>query len=154
MRTLKGYYSSLERSCQAMGKEKSRLGHQPNMVTQEKVCLSSEDFVTSRTSTKSGPKKMCTSSDDFVTSRSLTKSGPKNVPLVRGLCHVTDFDQINGPNVRPSSEDFVTSRTSTKYGPKMCPSSEDFVMSRTLTKYGPKMCPLSEDFITSRTLTK
>jgi hypothetical protein len=74
----------------------------------------------------------------------------KNVPLVGGLYHVTDFDQINGPKVRPSSEDFVTSRTSTKYGPKMCPSSEDFVTSRTSTKYGPKMCPSSEDFATSR----
>jgi len=76
--------------------------------------------------------------------------GLKNMPLVGGLYHVTDFDQLKGPKVRPSSEDFVTSRTSTKYGPKMCPSSEDFITSRTLTKYGPKTCPSLEDFATSR----
>ena len=86
-------------------------------------------LVTSRTSTKSGPKKMCPSSEDFVTSQTSTKCGPKMCPL---------------------SEDFVTSRTSTKYGPKMCPSSEDFVTSRTSTRYGPKMCPSLEDFATSR----
>jgi hypothetical protein len=67
--------------------------------------------------------------------------GLKNMPLVGGLYHVTDFDQLKGPKVRPSSEDFVTSRTSTKYGPKMCPSSEDFVTSRTSTRYGPKCAP-------------
>ena len=96
------------------------------------------------------------------------------MPLVEGLCHVLDFDQMWSkkcapcwrtlsrlglqPNVVqkkvcPSSKDFVTSWTLTKYGPKMCPSSENFVMSRTLTKCGQKMCPSSEDFVTSRTFT-
>ncbi len=42
------------------------------------------------------------------------------VPLVRGLCHAVDFDQIWS---------------------KMCPSSEDFVSLPTLTKCGPKCAP-------------
>ena len=66
--------------------------------------------------------------------------GLKNMPLVGGLYHVTDFDQLKGPKVRPSSEDFVTSRTSTKYGPKMCPSLEDFATSRAFDQVLSDMC--------------
>ncbi len=78
----------------------------------------------------------------------------KNVPLIGGLCHVSEFNQIWSKKVCPLSEDFFTSQTLTKCGPKMCPLSEDFVTSQTLTKCGPKMCPSSEDFVTSRTFTK
>ena len=87
-------------------------------------------FVTSRTSTKCGPK-MCSSLKDFFMSWTLTKCGLK---------------------MRPLLEDFFTSWTSTKGGPKMCSLLEDFVTSWTSTKCGTKMCPSSEDFVTSRTL--
>ncbi len=43
----------------------------------------------------------------------------KIVPLVGGLCHVMDFNQMWSKNV-PLTEDFVTSRTSTKCGTKKC----------------------------------
>ena len=84
----------------------SRLGLRPNVVQNvpligglylipdfdqmwSKMCPSSEDFVSSRTSTKCGPI-LRPSLEDFVTSRTL--------------------DQI-WPMIRPSLEDFVTSRT-------------------------------------------
>jgi hypothetical protein len=47
--------------------------------TGQKICPSSEDFVTQRTSTKCGPK-ICPSSEDFVTLWTSTKCGPKMCP--------------------------------------------------------------------------
>ncbi len=44
----------------------------------------------------------------------------RNVPLIRGLCHAADFDQM-WPKMCPLLEDFVTQWTSTKCGPKCAP---------------------------------
>ena len=93
----------------------------------------------------------CPSSEDFVSSRTSTKCGQKNAPLIGGLCLAADFDQMRSKKMCPSLEDFVSSRTSTKCGPILRPSSEDFVSSRTSTKCGQKMRPSSEDFVASRT---
>ncbi len=95
----------------------------------------------------------------------------QNVPLIGGLCHAADFDQM-WLKMCPSSEDFVTQRILTKCGPKCAPHW------RTLSHSGlqpnvvqnvpligghhaadfdqmwPKMCPSSEDFVTQRTSTK
>ncbi len=59
----------------------------------------------------------------------------QKLPLVGGLCHTADFDQMWSKNC-PASEDFVTQRTSTKCGPNICPSLEDFVSRRSVTKCG------------------
>ncbi len=136
-------------------------------------------------------KQWCPLSDDFVLLRTLTKCGPKcapywrtlsrsglqpnvaqNVPLVGGLCHTVDFDQM-WPKMCPWLEDFVADFN--QMWPKMCPSSEEFVMHKTLTKWGPKCAPCrrtlscsglwpnvaqnvplvrAEDFVTQRTSTK
>jgi hypothetical protein len=174
-----------------------------------KLCPSLADFVTQWTLTKCGPKcapcwrtlshcglqpnvaqiepligglchpadfdqmwpKLCPSLADLVTQRTLTKCGSncaphwrtlsrsglqpyvaQIVPLVRGLCHTVDFDQM-WSKMCPLLEDFVSLWTSTKCGPNICPSSEDFVTQRTLTKCGPNMCPLLEDFILLQSLT-
>jgi hypothetical protein len=77
-----------------------------------KYCPSSEDFVTQRTLTKCG-REFLSHVKDFVTQRTPTKCGPNiaprwrtlshsglrpNVvqilPLVRGLCHTADFNQM------------------------------------------------------------
>jgi hypothetical protein len=77
-----------------------------------KLCPSSEDFVTQRDFDQMWPK-MCPLSEDFITQQTLTKCGPKcarhwrtlscsglqpnvaqNVPLIGGLCHAADFDQM------------------------------------------------------------
>jgi hypothetical protein len=42
------------------------------------------------------------------------------VPLIGGLCHAADFDQM-WPKLCPSSEDFVTQRTLRKCGPNCAP---------------------------------
>jgi len=93
---------------------------------------------------------LCPSSEDFVSSRTLTKCGPKNAPLIGGLCHAADFDQM-WSEMCPSSEDFVSSRTSTKCGPIMCPSLEDFVTLRTFDQIWSIIHPSLEDFVASRT---
>ncbi len=64
----------------------------------------------------------------------------QNVPLIRGLCHAEDFNQLR-PKMCPLLVDFVTQRTLVKCGPKCAPKSEDFVTQRTLTKCGPKCAP-------------
>ncbi len=91
------------------------------------------------------------------------------VPLVGGLCLVSDFDQIwskNAPLIGgcltvdfdqmwskmcPSSKDFVSSWTSTKCGPILHTSLEDFVTLRTWDRIWPMMRPSLEDFVTSWT---
>jgi hypothetical protein len=83
-----------------------------------KMCPLLEDFVTQWTSTKYGPNT-CPSLEDFVMQRTLTICGP-TVPLIGGLCHAMDFDQM---------------------WPKVCISSEDFVLQRTLIKCGQKCAP-------------
>ncbi len=93
---------------------------------------------------------LCPSLEDFVSSRTLTKCGPKNAPLIGGLCHAADFDQM-WSKMCPSLEDFVSSRTLTECGPIMHPSSEDFVMLWTFDQIWSRMRPSLEDFIASRT---
>ena len=82
------------------------------------MCPSSKDFVMQRTSTKCGPK--CAPRWRTLSRSGLQPNVAQNVPLIRGLCHAADFDQM---------------------WPKMCPLLEDFVMQRTLTKCGPKCSP-------------
>jgi hypothetical protein len=93
---------------------------------------------------------LCPSSEDFVSSWTLTKCGPKNAPLIGGLCHAADFNQM-WSEMCPSSEDFVSSWTSTKCGPIMRPSSEDFVTLQTFDQILLIMRPSLEDFIAYRT---
>ena len=92
---------------------------------------------------------LCPSSEDFVSSRTLTKCGPKNAPLIGGLCHAADFDQM-WSKMCPSLEDFVSSRTLTKCGPIMRPLLEDFVTLRTFDQIWLIMRPSLEDFVASR----
>ncbi len=96
--------------------------------------LLSEDFVTQWTLTKCG-LKMFPLSEDFVTQQTLTKHGPKcaphwrtlsccgiwpnvvqNVPLIRGLCHAADFNQMWSEMCPSSEQYFVTLWTLTKCG--------------------------------------
>jgi hypothetical protein len=98
-----------------------------------KICPLLEDFVTQRTSTKCGPKYA-------PHRRTLSRSGlqpnvAQNVPLVGGLSHTVDFDQM-WPEMCHSSEDFVMQRTSTKCGPNMCLLTGDFVLLWGSTTYG------------------
>jgi hypothetical protein len=96
----------------------------------------------------------------------------QNVPLVRGLCHAADFDQM-WPKLCPLFEDFVLQWTLTKCGPKCAPHQRSLSRSglwpnvaRNVPLIGghchaadfdqmwPKICPLLEDFVTQQTLTK
>jgi hypothetical protein len=88
--------------------------------------------------------------EDFVSSRTLTKCGPKNAPLIGGLCHAADFDQM-WSKMCPSLEDFVSSQTSTKCGPIMRPMLEDFVTLWTFDQIWLIMRPSLKDFVASRT---
>ncbi len=82
----------------------------PNVA--RKWCPLLEDFVSQQTLTKCGPI-MCPLAEDFVSLRTLNKCGPKwapcwrtlshcglwpnvvrNVPLVKGLYHAVDFNQM------------------------------------------------------------
>ena len=102
----------------------------------------------------------------------LTKCGRKRLPLIGGLCHTADFNQM-WSKYCPSSKDFITQRTLTKCGLKNCPSWEDLSHSglqpnvvQILPLIGElyhtadfdqmksKNCPLLEDFVTQRTLNK
>ena len=116
-----------------------------------KICPSSEDFVTQRTSTKCGPK-IAPRQEDFAHSGLQPNVVPK-LPLVGGLCHTADFDQMLSKNC-PSSEDFVAQRTSTKCGPYICPSLEDFVSQRTVTRCGREFFFPRGRQVTQRTPTK
>jgi hypothetical protein len=157
--------------------------HSFNPRTKDSLCPSSEDFVSSWTLTKCGPKNapligglchaadfdqmwsktiekhlsnprtkdlLCPSSENFVSPQTLTKCGPKNAPLIEGLCHAVDFNQM-WSEMCPSLEDFVSSRTLTKCGPIMRPSLEDFVMLQTFDQIWSIMRPSLEDFVASRT---
>ena len=161
------------------------------LTSPSKNCPSLEDFVTQRTSTKCRPK--IAPRRRTLSHSELRPNVVQNIshsryrlPLVGGLSHTADFDQIWSKNC-PSLEDFVTQRTSTKCGPKIaprrrtlshsglrpnvvqklplvgglchtadfdqmwsriyhtadidCPSSEDFITQRTSTKCGPKIAP-------------
>jgi hypothetical protein len=115
-----------------------------------KLCPSSEDFVTQRTSTKCVPN--CAPHRRTLSSSGFQPNVAQIVPLVGGLCHAADFNQM-WSKMCPLLEDFVSLLTLTKCGPTICPSSEDFVTQRTLAKCGPNMCPLTEDFVLLQSLT-
>ncbi len=51
------------------------------------------------------------------------------VPLVGGLCHAVDFDQM-WSKMCLLLEDFVSLQTSTKCGPNMCSLTEHYVLLR------------------------
>ncbi len=82
------------------------------------MCPSSEDFVTKRTSTKCGPK--CAPHWRTLSCSGLQPNVAQSVPLIGGLCHAADFDQM-WPKMCSLLEDFVTQQTSTKCGPKCAP---------------------------------
>ncbi len=96
----------------------------------------------------------------------------QNVPLIGGLCHVVDFDQM-WPKMCPLLEDFVTQQTIAKCGPKCAPHWRTLSCSglqpnvaqnvalvgglchaANFDQMWPKMCPSSEDFVTQRTSIK
>ncbi len=135
-----------------------------------KMCPSLEDFVTQWTSTKCCPK--CAPHWRTLSCSGLWPNVSQNVPLIRGLCHTADFDQL-WPKMCPSSEDFVTQRTLTKCGLKCAPRRRTLSCSRLqpnvaqnvplarglchaadFDQLWPKMCPLLEDFVTQQTSTK
>ncbi len=91
-----------------------------------------------QTLTKCGPN--CASHQRSLSRSGLRPNVAQIVPLVGGLSHPADFDQM-WSKMCPSSEDFVSLRTLTKCGPNICPSSEDFDTHRTSAKCGPNMCP-------------
>ncbi len=115
-----------------------------------KLCSSSEDFVMQRTLTICGPN--CSPHWRTLSRSGLWSNEAQIVPLVGGLCHAADFDQM-WSKMCPSLEDFVSLQTSTKCGPSICTLSEDFVTQRTSTKCGPNMCPLMDDFVLLLSLT-
>jgi hypothetical protein len=57
------------------------------------------------------------------------------VPLVGGLCHAADFDQM-WPEMCLSLEDFVSQQNLTKCGPNTCLLTGDIVLLWGLTTYG------------------
>jgi hypothetical protein len=82
------------------------------------MCPSLEDFVTQQTLAKCGPK--CAPHWSTLLCSGLQPNVAQNVPLIEGLCHAADFDQM-WPRMCPSLEDFVMQRTSAKCGPKCAP---------------------------------
>jgi hypothetical protein len=98
-----------------------------------KMCPSLEDFVTQRTLTKCGPK--CAPRWRTLSHSGLQPNVAQNVPLVGGLCHAADFNQM-WPKMCPSLEDFVTQQTLINCGPNMSPLTGDFVLLWGLTTYG------------------
>ncbi len=115
-----------------------------------KMSPSLEDFVMQRTLTKCGPN--CAPHRKTLSRSGLLPNVAQIVPLVGGLCHAANFDQM-WSKMCSLSEGFVSLRTLTKCGPSICPLLEDFVTQRTLTKCGPNMCPSTEDFILLWSLT-
>ncbi len=109
-----------------------------------KLCPSSEDLVMQRTLTKCGPN--CAPHWRTLSCSRLQPNVAQIVPLIRGLCHAADFDQM-WSKMCPLLEDFVSLGTSTKCCLSICPSLEDFVTQQTLTKCGPNMCLLMDDFV-------
>jgi hypothetical protein len=100
------------------------------------------------TSTKCGPK--CVSRRRTLSCSRLQPNVAQNVPLVGGLCHAADFDQM-WPNMCPLLEDFVTQWTLTKCGPNMCPLMGDFILLRGSTTYGSTMYSSSKKAGTKQT---
>ncbi len=116
----------------------SHSGLWPNVARDDVHDQSSEELVLQWTLAECG-KTWCPLLEGFVSLRTFTKCGPncaphwrtlsrsrlrpnvvQIVPLIRGLCHAADFDQMWS---------------------KMCPLLEDFVSLRTLTKCSPKCAP-------------
>ncbi len=83
-----------------------------------KLCPSSDDFVTQWSSTKCGPS--CAPHWRTLSPSVLQPNVAQIVPLIGGLCHAADFDQM-WPKLCPSLEAFVTQRTLTKCGPNCAP---------------------------------
>ncbi len=83
-----------------------------------RLCPSFKDFVMQRTSTKCGPN--CAPHWRTLSRSGLWPNVARIVPLIGGLCHTADFNQM-WPKLCPLLEDFVTQRTSTKCGPKYAP---------------------------------
>jgi hypothetical protein len=83
-----------------------------------KLCPSLEDFVTQRTLTKCGPN--CAPCQRTLSRSGLQPNMAQIVPLIGGLCHAVDFDQM-WPKLCPLLEDFVTQWTLTKCGPRCTP---------------------------------
>ncbi len=83
-----------------------------------KLCPSLEDIVTQRTLTKCGPN--CALHWRTFSCRGLWPNVAQIVPLIGGLCHAVDFNQM-WPKLCPSLEDIVTQWTLTKCGPKCAP---------------------------------
>jgi hypothetical protein len=129
-----------------------------------------EDFVSLRTLTKCGPK--CATHWRTLSRSGLQPNVAQNVPLIGGLCHAVNSDQM-WPEMCPSSEDFVTQRTLTKCGPKCAPCWRTLSCSRLqpnvaqnvplvrrlchtadFNQIWPEMCPSLEDFVTQQTSTK
>ncbi len=98
-----------------------------------KMCPSLEDFVTQQTLTKCGLK--CAPCWRTLSCSRLQPNVAENVPLVGGLCHAADFDQM-WPKMCLLLEDFVSQRTSTKCGPNICLSTGDIILLRGSTTYG------------------
>ncbi len=82
-----------------------RSGHWPNVA--KKWCPSSKDFVSLQTLTKCGPN--FAPHWRTLSRRGLWPNVVHIVPLVGGLCHAADFDQM-WSKMCPSSEDFVSLR--------------------------------------------
>ncbi len=139
-------------------------------MRQKQWCPLLEDFVMQQTLTKCGPK--CAPHRRTLSRSGLWPNVAQNVPLVGGLYHSADFDQMS-PKMCPLSEDFVMQRPSTKCGPKCAPRwrtlsctslRPNVAQSGPLIgrlchtadfdQMWPKMCPLLEDFVTQRTSTK
>jgi hypothetical protein len=83
-----------------------------------KLRPSLQDFVTQRTLTKCGPN--CAPHRRTLSCSGLRPNVAQIVPLIGGLCHAADFDQM-WPNLCPSLEEFVMQQTSTRCGPKCVP---------------------------------
>ncbi len=113
-----------------------------------KLCPLLEDFVMQQTLTKCGPK--CAPHWRTLSRSRLQPNVAQIEPLIRGLFHAADFDQM-WSKMCPLLEDFVSLWTLTKRGPNIL--SEDFVTHWTLTKCGPNMCPWMEDFVLLWSLT-
>ncbi len=80
-----------------------------------KLCPSLEDFVSLRTLTKCSPN--CDPHQRTLSRSGLQPNVAQIVPLIGGLCHAADFNQM-WPKLGPLLEDFVMQWTLTKYGPK------------------------------------
>ncbi len=103
-----------------------------------KLCPSLEDFVSLQTLTKCGPK--CAPHRRTLSRNRLRPNVAQNVPLIRGLCHAADFDEMWSKHV-PLVGGLCHAPDFDQMCPKMCPTLEDFVAQQTSTNCGPKCAP-------------